>query len=156
MAGGYWRHYEEQAARDDPQLDPDLCRGGIDELELAVDVMDAVFNDRDEVWPVNVSEQRHDRGAARPPGGRGARPLQRLGIHPEGRFELPPPVRGLVKSLAEYQLLAADAAWEGDRRQAVQALAANPLVLDLGKAELLYDELAEAHRTRLPERLVRT
>ncbi len=156
MTGGYWRHYEEQAARADPQLDPDLCRGGIDELELAVDVMDAVFNDRDEVWPVNVPNngtiaELPDRQVVEVPGRCNA-----SGIHPEGRFELPPPVRGLVKSLAEYQLLAADAAWDGDRRQAVQALAANPLVLDLGKAELLYDELAEAHRDHLPDRLVRT
>ncbi len=50
----YWRHYEEQAKTDDPQLDPGRSRGGINELELAIDVMDAIFNDKDEVHPVNV------------------------------------------------------------------------------------------------------
>lgn len=44
--GDYWRHYEEQARSDAPSLDPDRSRGGIHELELAVDVMDAIFNDR--------------------------------------------------------------------------------------------------------------
>ena len=51
---GYWQHYEEQLERDRPELDPDRSRGGIHELELAIDAMDAVFNDRGEVLPVNV------------------------------------------------------------------------------------------------------
>ena len=53
-APGYWQHYEEQARLDDPQLDPARSRGGIHELELAIDVMDAIFNDKDEVHPVNM------------------------------------------------------------------------------------------------------
>src|SRR5438552_145525 len=53
-APGYWRHYQEQARLDDPQLDPARSRGGIHELELAIDVMDAVFNDKDEIHPVNM------------------------------------------------------------------------------------------------------
>ena len=52
----------EQARSDDPQLDPARSRGGIHELELAIDVMDAVFNDKDEVHPVNVP----NRGGALP------------------------------------------------------------------------------------------
>jgi 6-phospho-beta-glucosidase len=31
-----------------------MPRGGIHDLELAIDVMDAVYNDRKEVWLVNV------------------------------------------------------------------------------------------------------
>jgi alpha-galactosidase/6-phospho-beta-glucosidase family protein len=50
----YWAHYEEQAASSQPELDPRRSRGGIHELELAIDVLDAVFNNRREVWPVNV------------------------------------------------------------------------------------------------------
>ena len=53
-APDYWRHYKEQAATDDPHLDPGRSRGGIQELELAVDVMDAIFNDKDETHPVNM------------------------------------------------------------------------------------------------------
>ena len=48
--------------------------------------------------------------------------------------------------LAEYQAVAAEAAWSGWRRDAVRALAANPLVMPLDLAEQLYDELAAAHR----------
>ena len=51
---GYWEHYDEQATQRPPELDPARSRGGIDELELAIDCMDAVFNDRGETLPVNV------------------------------------------------------------------------------------------------------
>ena len=37
---GYWEHYVEQAEQDDPQLDPARSRGGIFELELALDAID--------------------------------------------------------------------------------------------------------------------
>ena len=51
---GYWEHCVEQAGSDRPVLDPARSRGGINELELAIDCMDAVFNDRKETLPVNV------------------------------------------------------------------------------------------------------
>src|SRR5690606_25762016 len=49
----YWRHYHEQALSDEPRLDPERSRGGIHELELAIDAMDAIFNDRGDILPVN-------------------------------------------------------------------------------------------------------
>jgi 6-phospho-beta-glucosidase len=57
--------------------------------------------------------------------------------------------------LAEYQALAAEAAWAGTRRDAIRALAANPLVLSVDKAEAVYDDLARAHAAYLPGRLLR-
>jgi 6-phospho-beta-glucosidase len=148
----YWQHYREQAASDTPQLDPTRSRGGINELELAIDAMDAVFNDRKEVLPVNVPNN-------------GALPdfpddlvvevrgyMDRNGATPLVDGLLPRPVIGLVKMLGEYQALAGEAAWCGGRKEAVQALASNPLVLSLEKAEILFDEMAAAHRSYLPER----
>src|SRR6476469_5227670 len=153
-SGDYWSHYAEQAETDDPQLDPGRSRGGIHELELAIDVMDAIFNDKDEVHPVNV------------PNAGGALPgfpedlvveirgrCNRAGIQPLTSAPLPAHVRGLVEMLAEYQAVAAEAAWSGGRRDAVRALAANPLVMRLDLAEQLYDELLAAHRDLLPDRL---
>jgi 6-phospho-beta-glucosidase len=75
-------------------------------------------------------------------------------ITPIPQAGLPRQVRGLVEMLAEYQVLAAQAAWSGTRRDAIHALAANPLVHSVEKAERLYDELADAHRQLLPERLL--
>ena len=67
---------------------------------------------------------------------------------------LPTHLRGLVEALGEYQQAAADAAWSGDARDAVRALAAHPLVRSVDLAERLYGELAAAHRAHLPARLV--
>jgi 6-phospho-beta-glucosidase len=60
----------------------------------------------------------------------------------------------LTQHLAEYQKLAAYAAWRGTRADGVRAMLANPLVPSLPVAEGLYDELALAHASYLPERLL--
>lgn len=153
-SGDYWRHYEEQALTDDPQLDPGRSRGGIHELELAIDVMDAVFNDKDEVHPVNMPNA----GGALPgfPDDLVVEVLGRChagGIDVIPAHPLPRHVRGLVEMLGEYQALAAQTAWSGCRRDGIRALSANPLVRQVGLAEQLYDALASAHRDYLPDRL---
>jgi 6-phospho-beta-glucosidase len=149
----YWRHYAEQAEATEPELDPARSRGGIDELEIAVAVIDAIANDRPAVWPVNL----RNNGAI--PGlpdelvvevscavdGRGARALPSA--------PLPPAGLGLIEMLAEYQRLAAQAAWDGSAKDALRALVSNPLVLSPTRAEAIYRELAAAQRDYLPERL---
>jgi 6-phospho-beta-glucosidase len=150
----YWAHYREQAERDCPELNPARSRGGINELELAIDAMDAIFNDRRELLPVNVPN-------------RGAIPelpddlvvetlgyVDAAGVAPIVLGPLPKPAAGLIKALGEYQKLAAEAAWNGTRREAIQALMANPLCTSLPKTEAMYDEMAHAHRAFLPERLL--
>lgn len=153
---GYWQHYEEQTRVDVPELDPTRSRGGIHELELAIDVMSAYYNDAPARLPVNLPNI----GGALPGfdedvvvemwctvDGKGVRPLPQQ--------PLPHAVRGLVQQLAEYQYLAAEAAWRGTRADGIRALAANPMVPTLAVAEELYDEMAYAHRAHLPERLLR-
>ena len=150
----YWTHYRQQAALEHPVLDPQRSRGGLFELELAVDVMSAVFNDRREVWPVNVPN------AGAIPNFAGDLVVEvpgfcdRHGVTPLTQPPLPHQVMGLTGMLAEYQWLAAKAAWDGSRRDALRALAANPLVLSLSSAERLFDELSAAHRAYLPPRLL--
>jgi 6-phospho-beta-glucosidase len=151
----YWRHYDEQSRASDPQLDPERSRGGILELELAIDVIDAIVNDRRTVWPVNVP----NRGRVLPgfpedlvvevPAVVG-----RAGAEPIAGPPLPANVRGLIEALGSYQALAAEAAWSGGRREALVALTSHPLVGSLPLAERLFDELAAAHRAWLPERLL--
>jgi 6-phospho-beta-glucosidase len=153
---GYWAHYEEQAESAEPRLDPGRSRGGIHELELAIDCMDAVYNDRGETLPVNVP----NRGSV--PGFPDSLVVETLGhcdadgVRPLPMPGLPAHLRGLVDALASYQQAAADAAWSGDARDAVRALAAHPLVRSLDLAERMYAEMAAAQRAWLPERLVPT
>ncbi|HMO12308.1 MAG TPA: hypothetical protein PKB06_12595, partial [Actinotalea sp.] len=152
----YWAHYAELAQSDDPRLDPARSRGGVHELELAIDVMSAYYNDSPARLPVNVPNT----GGALPGfdddtvvevwcdvDGSGARPVP--------QEPLPHAVRGITQTLAEYQRLAAVAAWDGTRADAVRAMAAHPFVPTLAVAEELYDDLAAANRRFLPERLLR-
>ena len=151
----YWRHYEQQSRAAEPQLDPARSRGGILDLELAIDVIDAIVNDRRTVWPVNV------------PNRDGVLPgfpddlvvevpalVGRDGVAPIAQPALPPNVRGLIEALGSYQALTAEAAWSGGRRDAVAALTSHPLVGSLSLAERIYDEMAAAHRAYLPDRLL--
>jgi 6-phospho-beta-glucosidase len=152
--GGYWEHYREQAASDAPELDPAYSRGGIDELELAIDCMDAVYNDRGETLPVNVPNQGSIPGFADTLVVETLGHCDAQGIRPLPMPGLPAHLLGLVEALAYYQQAAADTAWSGDARDAVRALAAHPLVRSIEKAERIYGELAAAHREHLPARLV--
>jgi len=149
----YWAHYREQLEQHNPTLDPLRSRGGIFELEVAVDVMDAFYNDKNEVWPCNVP----NRGAIADfeDGVVVEVPclVNRHGVRPLGGFRVPKPVRGLLHALGEYQQLTAHAAWSGSRGDALRALVSNPLVPTLPLARSLYDAMSTAHRAHLPERL---
>jgi 6-phospho-beta-glucosidase len=151
----YWAHYRQQAASDVPELNPDRSRGGIHELELAIDVMDALYNDRKEVWYVNVPN--HGSLADFPADlvVETQAYVDRNGVTPLVFGHMPRHVVGLVKMLGEYQALTAEAAWSGNRRDAIRALASHPQVFSLHKAEAIYDEMAAAHRQYLPERFMR-
>lgn len=151
----YWAHYRDQAGAADPHLDPARSRGGILELELAVDVIDAIVNDRGTTWPVNVPNRRTvlpgfpDDLVVEVP----AR-VSRGGIDPLPVPALPVHLRGLIEALGAYQAAAAEAGWSGSRRDGVRALASHPLVGTLPRAEAIYDEMAAAHRADLPARLL--
>ena len=149
----YWAHYAEQRREEKPELRPELSRGGIFELEIAVDVMDSFFNDKNEVWPTNVVGRGSVADFADDVVVEVPCVVGRDGARPIAGHRLPPGPRALVGALAEYQQLAARAAWSGTRKDAVQALVSNPLVRQLPLAEALYAELAHAHRAHLPERL---
>ena len=150
----YWAHYREQAARDVPELDPARSRGGIHELELAIDVMDALYNDRQEVLYVNVPNNGSIADFPDDLVVETVGYVDRNGITPLVQGHLPRHLVGLVQMLAEYQALAAEAAWSGTRIDAIRALASHPLVFSLHTAEAIYDEMAAAHRRYLPERLL--
>ncbi len=130
-----------------PELDPDRSRGGIFELELALDAIDSYYNDLGLVLPVNTpnvggalagfDEDLVVEVFAR---------VDKDGVHPESTPALPRHVAGLIEQLGEYQYLTAEAAWSGSRRDAVRALASHPWLTEIRVAEALYDEMAAAHQ----------
>jgi 6-phospho-beta-glucosidase len=76
--------------------------------------------------------------------------IDRQGAHPLPLERLAPEMRGLVQQAKAYEELAVAAAMSGDRRTALRALLANPLVGRWEIASPLLDALLEANRAHLP------
>ncbi len=76
--------------------------------------------------------------------------IDRDGAHPLPLAPLAPDMRGLVQSMKAFEELTIAAALSGDRRDALRALLANPLVPDLITAEPLLKALLDSDRALLP------
>jgi 6-phospho-beta-glucosidase len=76
--------------------------------------------------------------------------IDRDGAHPIPMAPMSPDMLGLVQAVKAYERLTVEAALTGDRRVALLALVANPLVRQWSVAESLLDALLEANRHHLP------
>jgi 6-phospho-beta-glucosidase len=76
--------------------------------------------------------------------------IDRDGAHALPLRPLAPEMRGLVQAAKAYEELTVEAACTGDRRTALRALIANPLVGEWAIAEPLLGALLEANRGHLP------
>jgi 6-phospho-beta-glucosidase len=63
---------------------------------------------------------------------------------------LRPHMQALVNSVKQYEILACEAAMEGDYRKALEALLAHPNFNDFDKSKAVLDALLLAHRDSLP------
>ncbi|MDX6243462.1 MAG: 6-phospho-beta-glucosidase [Frankiales bacterium] len=72
------------------------------------------------------------------------------GAHPLPVSPLAPELLGLVQAVTAYEVLTIEAARTGDRRVALRALLANPLVRQWEVAAPLLDAILEANRALLP------
>jgi len=118
--------------------------------EKAVDIISAMATGRSEVHVVNIPNQwcldEMPEGAIVE--------VEAL-VGPEGvsgmkALPLPPGVVPWLQARAWQQALTVEAALQGSRQLALQALLADPLVPGLETAEKLLDELLAAHREHLP------
>jgi 6-phospho-beta-glucosidase len=76
--------------------------------------------------------------------------IDRDGAHPQPLAPLAPELLGLIEHAKAYERLAIDAALSGDRRVALRALLANPLIGRYGLAVELLHALLDANREHLP------
>lgn len=76
--------------------------------------------------------------------------ITRDGAEPLPVAPLAVDMHGLVEAARAYEELTIEAAISGDRRKALRALAANPLVADWSVAQEMLDALLEANRSHLP------
>ncbi|MBI3974426.1 MAG: hypothetical protein HY332_24360 [Chloroflexi bacterium] len=73
------------------------------------------------------------------------------GVHPRPPGRLAPGVAAALRARLDQQALTVEAALAGDRRLALQALAADPLIRSLEQATSLLDELLVRHAEHLPQ-----
>jgi 6-phospho-beta-glucosidase len=75
--------------------------------------------------------------------------IERDGAHAQRLPALPPEMLGLVQQVKAYERLTVRAAIDGDRKAALKALIANPLVGKYSVASALLDAILEANRKHL-------
>jgi 6-phospho-beta-glucosidase len=76
--------------------------------------------------------------------------VDRAGPHPVPTPPLAPDLLGLVQAVTAYEVLTIAAAQTGDRRTALRALLANPLIRQWDLAVPLLDAILDANRAHLP------
>jgi 6-phospho-beta-glucosidase len=125
-------------------------RGGRGYSDLAIGTMRAIHHNTGERLFLQVLNRGAVDGIPADASVEIACVVDRTGPHPLRFGEIPLPVRGLIQAVKAYESLTVQAAVEGSRRVAMQALMAHPLVPSWEVAEPLLDELLAANRPWLP------
>jgi 6-phospho-beta-glucosidase len=140
--------YKDQALAEKPALLED--RGGAYYSEAAAQLIASLHDGTGDVQVVDV---RNDGALADlPPDAVVEIParIDRDGAHPLALAPLAPEMGGLVEEMKAFETLTIEAARSGDRRTALRALLANPLVRGRSNPAELLGALLEANRKHLP------
>lgn len=126
-------------------------RGGGGYSNIALDVMEAAYNNHDKMIVINAPNN-------------GAVPylpddavievpclVNASGIFPLRQPDIPRTVWGLVAAVKNYEQLVVEAALTGNRETALLALLAHPLVGDYEKAQTLLADMLQANHEFLPQ-----
>ena len=127
-------------------------RGGARYSEVAINLVNSIWNDSGDVQVVNVLNKGaipflKDTDAVEvcaKIGRNGATPLPVTGVITDHMKEY-------ISQVKAYERHAVKAAIYGDKAEAMRALVINPLVGDLKTASACFDEMLEAHKDYLPQ-----
>lgn len=149
IEAGLLRDYANPGLSDPPA---DLMkRGGAYYSTVATQLLSAHFNNLGEIHVANV---RHG-GAVKdwPPDWVLEMPcrVDRSGVRPQPAEPLPPVCFALLAQIKMYEILTVEAAVQGDRDVAYQALLAHPLGPKADRVQAVLDDLLETHREHLPQ-----
>jgi hypothetical protein len=127
-------------------------RGGARYSEVAISLVDSIWNDKQDVQVVNVQ----NKGAMPFLGYNDVVEIRAI-IGKDGAKPLPVTadvnehIKEYIQQVKAYERHAVNAALNGDKIEAMRALMSNPLVADLKTASACFDELLEAHKEYLPQ-----
>lgn len=142
-------HYRDDKLEEKPEALSK--RGGARYSEAAINLIDSIYNDRQDIQVVDVQNQGTiswlpDNAVIETNcviGSQGAKPL--------AAEEVPQSIKGLIAQVKAYEILTIEAAVDGDKRKLLLALLNNPLVHDVRDARGIMDEMLEAHKAFLPQ-----
>ena len=146
---GYYQHFKDQTNQKNPQLKH--VRGGSIFGDMAVEVMSSFLQNDKIIHTLNVPNLGTlpgfdpDRIVEVPAY------IEDRQIVPIPQDIMPSATIGLLNMLAAYQWLAAEAIIQGDRKALEIALASNPLVLSLSKANQLLDHMLPLIKPFIPQ-----
>jgi 6-phospho-beta-glucosidase len=142
------RQYADPGLNEKPELLK--RRGGGGYSDVAIAAMEAIYHNRGDRQIVQVLNQGAVDGIPADASMELPCIVDRMGPHPIRMGALPLPIRGLVQAVKAYESLTVQAAVEGSRRVAMQALMAHPLVPSWDTAKPLLNDLLDANKPWLP------
>jgi 6-phospho-beta-glucosidase len=133
---------------------PDLLnkRGGAMYSEAAISLVDAIYNDKQEVHVVNIlnngsldfMEDSDVVEISAVIGKDGPKPIKIENFQNQHIMEL-------MRTVKAYERHTVEAAIKGDEKEAMRALLINPLLGDYNTSKACFEELKEAHKKYLPQ-----
>ena len=126
-------------------------RGGGGYSEVAMGFLNAIYNDEDTWMIVNVPNQGAVSFLPEEAVIETGCLVNKAGVQPLKVSSIPPMVYGLIAAVKNYETLAVEAAVEGNRTKAKQALLAHPLVREYELIEPLLKDLLEHNKQYLPQ-----
>jgi 6-phospho-beta-glucosidase len=141
------RQYADPTLAEKPELLK--RRGGGGYSDVAIAAMESIYHNRGDRQIVQVQNTGAVDDLPEDASVELACVIDRMGAHPIRLGTLPLAIRGLVQSVKAYESLTVQAAVEGSRRTALQALMAHPLVPSWNVAKELLAELLAANKSWL-------
>lgn len=143
---------EQYAESERSQPPEDLMqRGGAYYSTVATQLLNAHYNDLDEVHVVNIAHQGTVAGYPEDWVLEMPCRVRREKIQPIPTKPLPVVVNGLLTQVKTYELLTVEAAVNGDRNAAYQALLAHPLGPSADKVEAVLTDMLAINSDYLPQ-----
>lgn len=126
-------------------------RGGAYYSEVATQLIDAIVNDRQIIYPVNTMNNGAIKGLSDQVvvevnaviGKDGAKPIT------VGKMEAS--ALSLLQQVKTYEELTIACVMEKDRLKGIKALYTHPLVNSFNKARKIFDEIMQAHKENVPQ-----
>lgn len=125
-------------------------RGGAYYSEAACSLINSIYNNKQDVQPVNTKNNGAIAGIPYDSAVEVNCIITKEGPKPITVGELPIAVRGLVQQIKSFERTAVEAAVSGDYYSALTAMAINPLVPSDTIAKHLLNDMLEAHKDYLP------